>query len=69
MSAVAISPTFELPIPLELRNDKRFQPGTEFVPFVIDGKIEYVPVGPMSEMRGALKLSNTEIERDEEDRL
>ena len=69
MSAITLSQEFQLTLPEELRNDKRFPPGTKFEVLVYDGRISLIPIRPMSEMRGRFNLKDSEIERDEEDRL
>ncbi|MEI6234262.1 MAG: AbrB/MazE/SpoVT family DNA-binding domain-containing protein [Planctomycetota bacterium] len=69
MSAMTLSPDYQITFPEELRKDKRFPPGMKFDVLVYDGRISLIPIRPMCEMRGRFKLLDSEIERDEEERL
>ena len=69
MSAVTLTTDYQLAIPEEMRKDVYFQPGTRFEVFISEGVIKLIPIRPISEMRGFLTMKDTEIERDEEDRL
>ena len=69
MSALTLTPDYKITFPDEMRADMRFQPGTRFEFLIVDDVITLVPVKPMSEIRGFLKMKDTEIEREEEDRL
>ena len=69
MAAMILSPEYQLTIPKELRDDKLFPPGTKFEALVYDGRFTIVAVRPISEMRGRFKLKDSDVEREEEDRL
>jgi AbrB family looped-hinge helix DNA binding protein len=64
MSKVTVSPTFEVIIPREVREELSLQPGQELEVFRYDGRIELVPILPMNEMRGFLPGIDTSLDRD-----
>ena len=69
MSTVTLSPKYQVVIPLPVREALALRPGAKFQVVSLDGRIELVPVVPMAKARGMLNLRDSEIERDEEDRL
>ena len=64
MAKVTVSPTFQVVIPREVREELPIHPGQELEVFQYEGRIELVPVRPMREMRGSLKGIDTTVERD-----
>ena len=68
MSAVTISPKFQVVIPKDVRQQLRLRPGQKVEAIAYDGRIELIPVRPMREMRGFVRGIDTTIER-EDDRL
>ncbi len=68
MSAVTISPKFQVVIPKDVREQLRLRPGQKVEAIAYDGRVELIPVRPMREMRGFLRGIDTTIER-EDDRL
>lgn len=64
MSKVTVSPTFQVVIPQEVREEMSLQPGQELEVFRYEGRIELVPIRPMREMRGFVKGIDTTVERD-----
>ena len=68
MTTVKISPKYQVVIPKEVRQQLQLKPGQKLAMFVIDGRVEMVPVIPIRKLRGFIKGIDTTIERDE-DRL
>jgi len=66
---VTLSSKFQLVIPEKVRTSMKLQPGVKFQVLQYDGRIELIPVRPMAEMRGFLGSIDTEILRDEEERV
>jgi AbrB family looped-hinge helix DNA binding protein len=69
MSTVTISPDFHVELPLDVRNSLNLHPGQELSVISYNGRIAMVPVRPIEEMRGFLRGMDTEIARDEEERV
>ena len=69
MTTVKVSPKFQIVIPKEIRERMKIRPGQELHVLELAGRIELLPVEPISEYRGFLKGMPTNIERDEEDRV
>lgn len=68
MSAVTISPKFQVVIPRDVREQLHLRPGQKVEAIAYDGRVELLPVRPMREMRGFLRGIDTTVER-EDDRL
>ncbi|MEE8523649.1 MAG: AbrB/MazE/SpoVT family DNA-binding domain-containing protein [Thermoanaerobaculia bacterium] len=68
MSAVTISPKFQVVIPKDVREQLRLRPGQKVEAIAYDGRIELIPIRPVREMRGFVRGIDTTIER-EDDRL
>jgi hypothetical protein len=69
MATMTLTPDYQITFSEELRKNKQFPPGTKFDAFIYDNRIVLIPIRPMSEMRGRFNVKDSEIERDEEDRL
>ena len=71
MSAGTLSPKFQLVVPQRVRESMKLEPGTKFEVIHLDGRIKFVPIQGMKKMRGLLtgKLKNSDIEREDRDRL
>jgi AbrB family looped-hinge helix DNA binding protein len=68
MSAVTVSPKYQVVIPLEIRKKMGIVPGQKMQVIALDGHIELVAEQPMSAYRGMFPGINTDVER-EDDRL
>jgi AbrB family looped-hinge helix DNA binding protein len=69
MATVTVSPKFQVVIPLEVRRSLGLRPGDKIEIMRIGDCIEFVPVKTPRELRGKYKGMNTNVERDEEDRI
>jgi len=66
MTKVTISPKFQVVIPKEIRERLGLRPGQQVQAIEYDGRIELVPVRPISSMRGFLAGIDSTVERDED---
>ena len=64
LSTVTISSKYQVVIPKDVRERLRIRPGQKVEAFAIGGRIELVPVRPISEMRGYLKGMDPNFERE-----
>ncbi|MEX2471845.1 MAG: AbrB/MazE/SpoVT family DNA-binding domain-containing protein [Gemmatimonadota bacterium] len=64
MSTVTISSKYQVVIPKAVRERLKIKPGQKVEAFAIGGRIELVPVRPISEMRGFLKGMDPDFERE-----
>ena len=69
MDAVTVSPKYQVVIPLKVRELMRVKPGQKMHVIAYDNMVVFIPVRPIKEARGSLKGINTNVERDEEDRV
>jgi AbrB family looped-hinge helix DNA binding protein len=69
MDSVTISPKFQVVIPLKVRRQIGLTPGQKMHVIAYDDKVVFIPMRPIREARGALKGMNTDIQREEEDRV
>ena len=69
MDAVTVSPKYQVVIPLKVREQMRVKPGQKMHVIAYDNMVVFIPVRPIKQARGSLKGINTNIERDEEDRV
>ena len=69
MDAVTVSPKYQVVIPLKARQRMRVKPGQKMHVLAYDNMVVFIPVRPIKEARGSLKGLNTDIERDEQDRV
>lgn len=69
MDAVTVSPKYQVVIPLKVRQRMRVKPGQKMHVLAYDNMVVFIPVRPIKEARGSLKGLNTDIERDEQDRV
>ena len=64
MNTVTVSPKFQIIIPKLVRQKLDIQPGQKLQIISYDGRIEYVLLKTIKEMRGFLKGIDTSVERD-----
>ncbi len=68
MDTVTLSPKFQVVIPRRVRERLGLRPGEKLQVISFDDRIEFIPVRPMSEMKGFLKGLDPTFKRDKEDR-
>ncbi len=68
MSAVTISPKFQVVIPKDIRETMHLRAGQKVEIIRYENRIELIPIRPIKELRGILKGMDTHIPKDE-DRL
>ncbi len=64
MSRVTVSSKYQVVIPREVRKHLGIRPGQKCEVMLYDGRIEFIPVKPMKQMRGSLRGIDTHVERD-----
>ena len=64
MTAVTVSPKFQVVIPKEVRKKFGLIPGQKIQLIVYGNRIELIPVMPMKRMRGFLKGIDTRVLRE-----
>ena len=69
MDAVTISPKYQVVIPQKVRKQMRVKPGQKMHVIAYDNMVVFIPVRPIKEARGTLKGIDTDVERDEKDRV
>lgn len=68
METVTVSSDFQVEIPRAARESLGIQPGQKIQFLLYNNRIEFIPVKPISQMRGFLQGIDTTVER-ENDRL
>ena len=68
MDTVTLSPKFQVVIPQAIREALHLTPGEKLRVLRYSGRVEFIPVRPIQQMRGFLRGMDTAIER-EDDRL
>ncbi|MDP3518860.1 MAG: AbrB/MazE/SpoVT family DNA-binding domain-containing protein [Pseudohongiella sp.] len=68
MTAVTVSPKYQIVIPKEIRESMGIFSGQKVQIVCYQGRIELVPLRPMKEMKGFLEGIDTSVVR-EEDRI
>lgn len=66
MTAVTVSPKFQIVIPKNIRESMGIYSGQKVQMLTYQNRIELIPLKPMKEMRGFLKGINTDVQRDED---
>lgn len=64
MTAVAVSPKFQVVIPRDIRSALGIKAGQRVEMFAFQGRIELVPLQPIERMRGIAKGISVEVDRD-----
>ena len=64
MTAVTVSPKFQIVIPKEVRESMGIVSGQKIQMLTYCNRIELIPIKPMSELKGFLKGIDTEVTRD-----
>ena len=68
MTAVTVSPKYQIVIPREIRESLGIVSGQKVQITSYQGRIEVIPLKPMAEMQGFLKGIDTTVQRDEDRR-
>lgn len=66
MDTVTVSDDFQIEIPLAARESLGIQPGQKIQVLLYNNRIEFIPVKPISQMRGFLEGIDTTVERDDD---
>jgi len=66
MTAVTVSPKYQVVIPKEVRELLEIYPGQKIQVLTYRNRIELIPIKPMKKMRGFLKGINTKVMRDKD---
>ncbi|MDB4584604.1 AbrB/MazE/SpoVT family DNA-binding domain-containing protein [Draconibacterium sp.] len=66
MTAVTVSPKFQVVIPKEVRESMGIFSGQKIQVLTYQNRIELIPIKPMKKMKGLLKGIDTEVSRDKD---
>jgi AbrB family looped-hinge helix DNA binding protein len=66
MTAVTVSPKFQVVIPKEIRDALGIVSGQKVQMVAHQNRIELIPLKPMRELKGFLKGINTDVKRDKD---
>ncbi len=66
MTAVTVSPKYQIVIPKEIRESMGIFSGQKIQIMSYQGRIELIPLRPMKEMKGFLEGIDTSVVRDED---
>jgi AbrB family looped-hinge helix DNA binding protein len=69
MESVTVSPKFQIVIPRKVRHLLGVKAGQKMRVLAYDNKVVLIPVRPIQEARGTLKGIDSDVQREEEDRL
>ena len=64
MSAVTISPKFQVVIPRDIRETMQLKAGQKIEVLYYENRIELIPIRPVKQLRGFLKGISTAVPRD-----
>ncbi|MCU7935762.1 MAG: AbrB/MazE/SpoVT family DNA-binding domain-containing protein [Candidatus Thiodiazotropha sp. (ex Dulcina madagascariensis)] len=64
MTAVTVSPKYQVVIPKEVRDSVGIVSGQKIQMLTYRNRIELIPIKPMKKMKGFLKGIDTEVKRD-----
>ncbi len=66
MTAVTVSPKFQVVIPKDVRESMGIFSGQKVQVLTYRNRIELIPIKPMKKMKGFLKGIDTDVERDQD---
>jgi AbrB family looped-hinge helix DNA binding protein len=66
METVKVSPKFQVVIPRKVRESLGIRPGQRIQVLIYEGRVEFIPLRRMKEMRGFLRGIDTTVERDQD---
>lgn len=66
MTAVTVSPKYQVVIPKEIRQSIGISSGQKMQVIAYKDRIELIPLKPIEAMKGFLKGIDTEVRRDED---
>ncbi len=66
MTAVTVSPKFQVVIPKDIRESMGIVSGQKIQMLTYRNRIELIPIKPMKEMKGFLKGIDTDVIRDKD---
>lgn len=66
VATVTVSPKYQVVIPREVREAAKIKPGSKVDILYYNGRIHFIPIRPLSELRGSLRGMDTNIEREED---
>ena len=66
MTAVTVSPKYQVVIPKEVRESLGIYSGQKIQVITYKNRIELIPIKPIKKMRGFLKGINTKVVRDKD---
>jgi AbrB family looped-hinge helix DNA binding protein len=69
MDTVTISSKYQMVIPRAIREKWKIKPGQKVRLIIFGNRLEVVPVRDIREARGFLKGMNSDIKREEDDRV
>lgn len=69
MSAVTLSPKYQVVIPRNIREKMRLRPGEKLQVISFDDRIELVPLRHMRSLKGFLKGLDPTFKRERNDRI
>ncbi len=66
MTAVTVSPKYQVVIPKEVRESMGIFSGQKIQMLTYQNRIELIPIKPMKKMKGFLKGISTDVDRDDD---
>ena len=66
MTAVTVSPKYQVVIPKQVRESMGIFSGQKIQVLTYQNRIELIPIKPMKKMKGFLKDIDTEVSRDKD---